>query len=202
MRTSSLAFMRDDMRGSACEVARMSVDDFAERVSARVDQLGLLPVDLAAATRVHQSAAERWLKGLTKPHADHIVPLAKKLDVSVAWLLTGEDQPFDDATVLTIYETIEPLERMAKRYLAKARLTADEREELRDALAGASAARTMLGLEASSELDAEVARRLAVLRAERASLREMERTAEAGLLGEEQAPPGGDQESPPAQSAG
>lgn len=180
----------------------MSADEFAQRVNDRADELGLKPVDLAAATRVHQSAAERWLKGLTKPHADHIEPLAKTLDVSIAWLLTGQEQPYDDDTLLAIYAVIEPAERIAHRYLAKKRLSRAEILDLREALDAAHAARQMLGMPEASELDAKLAHRLAQLRAERAALREIAEAEALDPLEEEEAPRGDGEDDPDAPQDG
>lgn len=167
-----------------------------ERIVERMRDLGLEEIDLAAGVRVAQSTVNRWTHHLSDPRSSSVPALAATLDVSMAWLLTGEEQPYDDVTVLTVYGIIEPTERMAKRYLAKKRLTREEAQELRDALDGAAAARQMLGLEASSELDAEVARRLAELRAEREARREIAETAEPVPPEEEESHPADEEGAP------
>jgi transcriptional regulator with XRE-family HTH domain len=175
-----------------------SMQTLGERIQEALDAKQWRPNRLAAELDVDTDTVRRWVRDLNKPRVDDVPPLAERLGTTIAWLLTGEEQPFDDTTVLTIYSIIEPAERMAKRYLEKKRLTREEAQELRDALDGAAAARQMLGLEASSELDAAVAHRLAVLRAERAALRAMEETAEAVPPEEGEAPRGAEEDAPDA----
>lgn len=49
-------------------------------------------------TGVNVKTVWRWEKGRAKPEADTIAPLASALRVSVAWLLTGEEEPALPAT--------------------------------------------------------------------------------------------------------
>lgn len=108
----------------------MSADDFAGRLDARMREQGLEAIDLAAAVRVNQSTVSRWLDGISKPHADHIAPLAARLDVSVAWLLTGQEQPYDDATVQHFVDLLASSDAAIDALSARRPLRKEDRERL------------------------------------------------------------------------
>lgn len=144
-----------------------AVQTLGDRIQIALDAKDWRPNRLASAIDVDTDTVRRWVKGLNKPRVDDVPDVAQALGVSVAWLLTGEDQPFDDETVVAIYEGIEPLERLAMRNLKKPRLSSAERVETEEALAGADAMRRMLGLGRSKELDDAVLARLSELHAMR-----------------------------------
>lgn len=110
-----------------------------------------------------------WERRKITPGIEFVPRLAEALGVSAGELLTGHEQPYDVKTIAAMMAGIEPLELVAARLLKKPRLSAADRSELEDALYGADAARRMLGLDRSVELDAAVTRRIAALRAQRES---------------------------------
>lgn len=65
-----------------------------DRIRQRADELGLESVDIAQACRVSTNTSDRWLNGANDPRIEHIVPLARRLDVNPMWLI-GEDVPPD-----------------------------------------------------------------------------------------------------------
>ncbi len=65
--------------------------DFAARLLAAMKDAKHNRRSLAGALDVHHNLVGNWAKGNYLPSAQHLVPLASKLDVSIDWLLTGQN---------------------------------------------------------------------------------------------------------------
>lgn len=178
------------------------VSEIHQRIKKARTEADLTQEQLAQAASTTWVNIRNWEARGIRPGIEFIPPLAAALRVSVAWLLTGEEQPYDDQTLLTIYAVIEPAERIARRYLAKKRLPRTEILELREALDAAHVARQMLGMPASSELDAKLGHRLAQLRAEREALREIAEAEVLDPLEEGEAPRDDGEDDPDAPQDG
>ena len=62
---------------------------FGKRLKAARKHRGLTQVELANRTLTTRSAILRWENGTRQPQVLNVLVLAKELDVSVQWLLTG-----------------------------------------------------------------------------------------------------------------
>ncbi|HTB50739.1 MAG TPA: helix-turn-helix domain-containing protein [Solirubrobacteraceae bacterium] len=71
----------------------IAADDsgFAVRLLRAMEEAKHSRRSLADAINVHHNLVGNWAKGSYLPNAQHLVPLAQKLDVSIDWLLTGEE---------------------------------------------------------------------------------------------------------------
>ena len=66
-----------------------------ERIQQKLNELNLKQADIARATGKSTAAVTKWLKGDNIPKAENLKAIAKLLNVSDVWLLTGkESQPF------------------------------------------------------------------------------------------------------------
>jgi transcriptional regulator with XRE-family HTH domain len=72
-----------------------------DRIRERTEELGLRAIDIAAACRVSENTADRWMNGANDPRIEHIVPLARVLEVNPIWLI-GEDVPPDANLILRL----------------------------------------------------------------------------------------------------
>lgn len=72
---------------------RENVGVICERIAERMDDLGLIPSQLAGACAVAETTAARWYAGSHSPHAEQLVTICRYLDVSPLWLLgVSEEQ--------------------------------------------------------------------------------------------------------------
>lgn len=67
----------------------MNLNELGARIRGRREKQGLKQADLAAAVRVSPQAVSKWERGENAPDISVLAPLARLLDVSVEWLLTG-----------------------------------------------------------------------------------------------------------------
>lgn len=124
------------------------VTEITERIAARMRELKLEPIDLAAGARTSQTTVERWINHYSDPRAYKIVAIAKTLRVSVSWLLTGEEEGFDDQTRASIWEGLQgALDRLAK--LRQKKMTEGVRSEIDEVEHGITLAQQLLGLTAA-----------------------------------------------------
>lgn len=83
------------------------------RIGDRMELRGLEEIDIAAAARVSQSTVNRWINGISDPRAENIPAIARVLNVTEHWLITGDERSlveklvaemredgFDDAEIL------------------------------------------------------------------------------------------------------
>lgn len=71
----------------------------SQRIFEELKKQGKSQKDLALATGISSSTISSWKKHGTNPLADSIVPIARFLEISLEYLLTGE--PKDEFSVLT-----------------------------------------------------------------------------------------------------
>lgn len=63
----------------------------SERIFMILEQKGIQQIDFSARTGIAQSTIADWKRRKTNPSADKILKIAKALDVSVEYLLGGQD---------------------------------------------------------------------------------------------------------------
>lgn len=75
------------------------MNDVAERIRSRMDELGIKQVDLINAQVASKGTISLWLSGGSTPSGSRLVNLANTLKKSEAWILTGQSDThrrFDD----------------------------------------------------------------------------------------------------------
>lgn len=72
---------------------------FGDRVAAAREAQGMTQKDLARRLGVQEKTVEGWENDLSEPRANKLQILAGLLNVSMAWLLTGEGAGIDTDTV-------------------------------------------------------------------------------------------------------
>ena len=84
----------------------MDVGALGIRIRNRREIRGLRQADLATALRVSPQAVSKWERGENAPDISILVALARMLDVSVEWLLTGasERETFEGVVFVTRIE--------------------------------------------------------------------------------------------------
>ncbi|MFW1768207.1 XRE family transcriptional regulator [Acinetobacter baumannii] len=87
-----------------------------ERIQQKLDERNLKQADIARATGKSTAAVNKWLKGDNVPKAENLKAIAKLLDVSDEWLLTGKDGKVSKEsnghvtnTEILIYEDGDPV---------------------------------------------------------------------------------------------
>lgn len=63
----------------------------SDRIRLRMNELKLTQADLMRSTGAARGSVSGWVNGSNSPSAKHIEPLAKALQTTTAWLLTGEE---------------------------------------------------------------------------------------------------------------
>ena len=66
---------------------------FHLRLQEKLNEKGFKPADLARATEVSGVAVGKWIHGESQPKAGKLKLIARFLDVSDDWLLTGKEAP-------------------------------------------------------------------------------------------------------------
>ena len=72
-----------------------------ERFSELLKTRGERPADVTRATGVSSTVFSEWKKGKSQPNVDKLVKIARYLDTTVEYLVTGEDSRSDPAPVLS-----------------------------------------------------------------------------------------------------
>lgn len=62
-----------------------------ERIQQKLEELNLKQADIARSTGKSTAAVTKWLKGDNIPKAENLKAIAKLLNVSDVWLLTGNE---------------------------------------------------------------------------------------------------------------
>jgi phage repressor protein C with HTH and peptisase S24 domain len=65
--------------------------DISSRIAARAKELGLKQVDIVRMTGATKGTVSNWFKGSSSPKAEYIGPLARALQKSESWVLTGKE---------------------------------------------------------------------------------------------------------------
>ncbi len=100
-----------------------SLFHISDRIQHRVNYLGLRPVDVARAIDVGKASVSHWINGVSKPSSKYMSGLAKVLECSTEWLLTGRTtaigvshspkigvlSPWDENTEVLDSEVVVPL---------------------------------------------------------------------------------------------
>lgn len=68
------------------------MSDITDRISFELDFLGLTRADLSRATGIPESTIRNWIRG-TAPQAEPLYKVARFLNVSLEYLITGQDAP-------------------------------------------------------------------------------------------------------------
>ncbi|WP_115334949.1 S24 family peptidase [Shewanella baltica] len=66
--------------------------DMSERIKRRMRALSLKSVDLVKQTGASKGAISHWVNGTSQPSGENLFSLARCLQCSPEWLLTGEDE--------------------------------------------------------------------------------------------------------------
>lgn len=77
-----------------------------ERIRQRMNKLNLKSVDLVNATKANKGTVSTWVNGLNEPKGDYLFSLARALQVTPEWLLTGKGHPDD------IHDNVEAAPRL------------------------------------------------------------------------------------------
>lgn len=77
-----------------------------ERIKQRMNKLNLRSVDLVNATKANKGTVSTWVNGLNEPKGDYLFSLARALQVTPEWLLTGKGHPDD------IHDNVEAAPRL------------------------------------------------------------------------------------------
>lgn len=87
-----------------------------DRINERVRQLKLKQTDIVVATKASPATVNKWLNHTNEPSAKYLEDLAKILNVSIEWLITGVEvaDTFDftkvkirKAPILSFYEVVD-----------------------------------------------------------------------------------------------
>lgn len=84
----------------------MRASTMNERIRQRMNKLNLKSVDLVNATKANKGTVSTWVNGLNEPKGDYLFSLARALQVTPEWLLTGKGHPDD------IHDNVEVAPRL------------------------------------------------------------------------------------------
>lgn len=89
-----------------------------QRIQARMIELGLRQKDLVTATGASRGTVSLWVNGPSEPEGEYLLKLAKKLNLSPEWILTGKES-YEVKEKESIYQlvntSIVPAEQLEKR---------------------------------------------------------------------------------------
>lgn len=80
-------------------------------IAAARDRMGFTQSELGAVVGVTSQAVSQWEIGTTVPDVDKLVPIARKLQVSVDWLLAGEEAALDPSGPWPIWKRLRADQR-------------------------------------------------------------------------------------------
>lgn len=103
----------------------MKKDTFSNRLQKAINLNNIKPVELANATGIDKSLISCYLSGKYKPGEENLSILAKKLDVSQAWL-EGYDVPINEQSANIEFDELEILYSKTKKIL-----TEDDKDMIR-----------------------------------------------------------------------
>ncbi len=72
---------------------RITMSAVGDRISSRMLELGLRHTDLVIGSGASKGTVSNWLNGVNEPTGSRLIDLAKVLNVSPAWLITGAQPP-------------------------------------------------------------------------------------------------------------
>lgn len=125
-----------------------AVTTLGERIQAALEAKQWRPNRLAAELDVDTDTVRRWLRDLNKPRVDDVAPLADRLGVSISWLLTGQDEGFDPATLVSVWFGLQAAwDRLAALQLAE--MTDEVRAQIVETQEVIVVSQQMLGLTAA-----------------------------------------------------
>lgn len=75
---------------------KLKKKEISERISLAISRSGKRSKDIAEALGVSEVTMSKYVNGVSTPKNDYLITLAQALNVSVSWLLTGEDGGMDD----------------------------------------------------------------------------------------------------------
>ena len=79
----------------------MAIIGIGQRIKELADSRGLSAYELASKLEVKPSLVYAYFKESSKPSADSLINLSKVLDVSIDWLLKGEEIKTKKAEIIT-----------------------------------------------------------------------------------------------------
>lgn len=93
-----------------------------ERFADLLESRGVKPADITKKTGIKSTVFSEWKKGKSTPNADKLVKIARCLDTTVEYLVTGEDpspaavQPTsqlseDEQKLLGLYRRMDPIQK-------------------------------------------------------------------------------------------
>lgn len=65
--------------------------EISSRIATAVEKSGRKAKDIAAALGVSEVTMSKYVNGVSTPKNDYLIALAQELNVSVSWILTGDD---------------------------------------------------------------------------------------------------------------
>lgn len=99
----------------------MKTDNFAARLRKSIENKGLTQSEVGKACgwQDSQSRIANYVNGISQPRLADLERLAEVLDVSVQWLLTGEDIRMnkEEQEMLTLFRELSPEQRRLFRDL-------------------------------------------------------------------------------------
>lgn len=79
----------------------MKAENIGDRIKLAMNNSGLSAPKLAQKAKMSTSLLHTYLNNTSKPGADYLLVLSKILNISIDWLVTGEDIPQKKAEVIT-----------------------------------------------------------------------------------------------------
>lgn len=87
------------------------MSEISDRIIRRMKDLNLKQTDLVKATGLSKGTVSKWVSGVNTPSSDVLPLLAKALDVSSDWIISGGNSlKFFDSQPVNMWDTDTPLE--------------------------------------------------------------------------------------------
>ena len=104
-----------------------------ERILETAEQKGIKQVDIAKLINKGTAQITSWKKRECNPPAEFIPPIAELLNVSIQWLMTGEEETergltTEEQKMLTLYRRLDQKDRREIVGIIDLKLQQDERE--------------------------------------------------------------------------
>ncbi len=83
---------------------KLSKMEISSRISEAIKRSGRKAKEIAGAIGVSEVTMSKYANGVSTPKNDYLVSLAKELNVSVSWLLSGEEMAADGEDAASLAE--------------------------------------------------------------------------------------------------
>ena len=87
---------QDKVKHNGKKMARENLKkkEISSRIALAVERSGRKAKDIAAALGVSEVTMSKYVNGVSTPKNDYLLDLAQELNVSVSWLLSGDDEVY------------------------------------------------------------------------------------------------------------